>query len=189
MLRRVRRLPTTVVSFGMQKERLLRLHRFGPSSSRSKDYDDDDYDDDDDDNDDDSLFRRRRRRHRASTPQLSRGVAKADEKNDDDDDDDSWCIVAGHNASSSSKSSKSSSSSSQPSLLKSSFKKMYTTLCDDVRSLFFLPRDNVKDTTLITNTYSHYDKVKPLLFTPYNSRMDLKRQKAKSIQLGFHPTF
>ena len=67
----MRRLSTTVVPFGMQKERrplsssssfgLLRLHRFGPSS-RSKD------DDDDDD---------------------SRGVAKADKKIDDFDDDDS----------------------------------------------------------------------------------------------------
>ncbi len=66
----MRRLSTTVVPFGMQKERrplsssssfgLLRLHRFGPSS-RSKD------DDDDDD---------------------SRGVAKADKKIDDFDDDD-----------------------------------------------------------------------------------------------------
>ena len=65
----MRRLSTTVVPFGMQKERrplsssssfgLLRLHRFGPSS-RSKDYDDDD----------------------------SRGVAKADKKIDDFDDDD-----------------------------------------------------------------------------------------------------
>ena len=72
----MRRLSTTVVPFGMQKERrplsssssfgLLRLHRFGPSS-RSKDYDDDDDDDDDDD---------------------SRGVAKADKKIDDFDDDD-----------------------------------------------------------------------------------------------------
>jgi len=70
----VRRLSTTVVPFGMQKERrplsssssfgLLRLHRFGPSS-RSKDDDDDDDDDDD-----------------------SRGVAKADKKIDDFDDDD-----------------------------------------------------------------------------------------------------
>jgi len=67
----VRRLSTTVVPFGMQKERrplsssssfgLLRLHRFGPSS-RSKDDDDDDDD--------------------------SRGVAKADKKIDDFDDDD-----------------------------------------------------------------------------------------------------
>ena len=67
----MRRLSTTVVPFGMQKERrplsssssfgLLRLHRFGPSS-RSKDYDDDDDD--------------------------SRGVAKADKKIDDFDDDD-----------------------------------------------------------------------------------------------------
>ena len=47
----------------------------------------------------------------------------------------------------------------------------------------------MKNTTLIiTNTYSHY-KVKPLLFTTYNSRRYLKRQKTKSIQLGFHPTF
>ena len=70
----MRRLSTTVVPFGMQKERLplsssssfglLRLHRFGPSS-RSKDDDDDDDDDDD-----------------------SRGVAKADKKIDDFDDDD-----------------------------------------------------------------------------------------------------
>ena len=67
----MRRLSTTVVPFGMQKERrplssyssfgLLRLHRFGPSS-RSKDDDDDDDD--------------------------SRGVAKADKKIDDFDDDD-----------------------------------------------------------------------------------------------------
>ena len=67
----MRRLSSTVVPFGMQKERrplsssssfgLLRLHRFGPSS-RSKDDDDDDDD--------------------------SRGVAKADKKIDDFDDDD-----------------------------------------------------------------------------------------------------
>ena len=73
----MRRLSTTVVPFGMQKERrplsssssfgLLRLHRFGPSS-RSKDDDDDDDEDDDDDD--------------------SRGVAKADKKIDDFDDDD-----------------------------------------------------------------------------------------------------
>ena len=186
MLRRVRRLPTTVVSFGMQKERLLRLHRFGPSSSRSKDYDDDTM----------TMTMTMTMIALSSSssssshvdPTTLRGVAKADEKNDDDDDDDSWCIVAGHNASSSSKSSKSSSSSSQPSLLKSSFKKcilLYVTTF--VRC--FLPRDNVKNATtlsIITNTYSHYIQGEtPTLHVQQSYGLKDKRQNL-SIRVSSH---